>query len=87
MSPFLILKITRQFARSVTDQKPCKLPLRGGQVKSRQTYILRLWSMVKNGKNMFELLYILSGDLTTVGLLKKALQPFMPETQYHKSSV
>ncbi len=43
--------------------------------------------MVKNGKYMFELLYILSGDLTAVGLLKKALQPFMSKALYHKSSV
>ncbi|MEE9604315.1 MAG: hypothetical protein V3V70_01990, partial [Candidatus Scalindua sp.] len=59
----------------------------GVQVKSWQTHILRLRGMVKNGKYMFELLYILSGDFTAVGLLKKALQPFMPEALYHKGSV
>jgi len=56
-------------------------------MKSWQTHILRLCSMVKDGKYMFEPLYILSHDLATASLLKKALQPFMLETQHHKSSV
>ncbi len=57
------------------------------QAKSGQVHVFGLCGAVKNGKYMFELLYILSGDLTAVCPLKKALKSFVSEALYHKTIV
>src|ERR1035438_8912552 len=79
-------KITRQFARTVTAQKPFSRPLSGCSLKPG-TSIGYGWNSVEPRENIAELVGVFGNDATRVVVFVKAFQPLMAYRPYHPRAV
>jgi hypothetical protein len=71
--------MTRQFARTVTLQKPLKTV----ESKARQVHVFRPAGSIENGEDIFYFLSVIRSDPLRFSLLKQPSQSPMPEASNH----